>query len=118
MLSKVVALHTLAIHIVDRGVMLDAKERTRVANISRACGICVSSEETTDAPKPRIPLPRPLSRYTKEGGVPLREQHFADTHGDRAMHHPLASCIVWDCGHGMLESMPYHEAPVWAQQET
>lgn len=33
------------------------------------------------------------------------------------MHHPLASCIVWDCGHGMMESMPYHDAPVWAQQE-
>lgn len=33
------------------------------------------------------------------------------------MHRPLASCIVWDGGNGMLESSPYHEAPVWAQQE-
>lgn len=34
----------------------------------------VSSEETTDTPKPRMPLPRPLSHYAKEGGVPLQDQ--------------------------------------------
>lgn len=55
----------------------------------------VSSEETADGPKPRVPLPRSLSHYAKEGGAPLREPHFADRHGDLAMHHPLTSCIVW-----------------------
>lgn len=36
----------------------------------------VSCEETTDAPKPRMPLPKPLSHYAKEGGVPLQDQPF------------------------------------------
>lgn len=82
----------------------------------RSGAVIVSSEETTGAPKPRTPLPRPLSHYAQEGGAPLQYHHFTANYGYRAMHHPQCSCAIWDCGHGMMESVPYLEVPVWAQQ--
>lgn len=42
-ISKDVAIQQLAIHIVDHDALLDVKDRTRLANISRAC---VSREDT------------------------------------------------------------------------
>ena len=77
----------------------------------------VSCEETTGSPKPRTPLPRPLSHYATERGVPLQDQHVTDMNGYRTMHHPQCACVIWDCGNGVLESVPYHEAHVWVQQD-
>lgn len=77
----------------------------------------VSSEETTDTPKPRLPLPRPLSQYAKEGGAPLQDQPFTEHYGHRAMHHRQCACAIWDCGNRMMEPVPYHAEPVWAQPD-
>ena len=38
----------------------------------------VSSEDTTSTPKPRTPLPRPMSHYATQGGVPLQDQHVTE----------------------------------------
>lgn len=57
-----------------------------------------------------------MLRLSKGDGVSLEDQGADEEHGSCPTHHPHCSCVVWDCGTGMVQSIPYHEAPVWAQQ--
>lgn len=76
----------------------------------------VCSEETTDTPKPSMSRPMPLSHSAKDGCVPLQDQHVTEHYGYRARHHPQWPFAIWDCGHGVMETVPFH-APVWAQSD-
>lgn len=77
----------------------------------------VSGEETADNPKPRMPIPQSMLRFTKGDGVSIEDQCVNEEHGYRPMHHPHCSWVVWDCGNGMVQPIPYHEAPIWAQPD-
>lgn len=88
----------------------------RVGERELRAGLEVAScEETAGEPKPRMPFPKDLSGYTRERGIAMSDLNERISRNYRAFHFNPVPCLVWECGRGLMASLSYEEAPVWAQ---
>lgn len=72
-------------------------------------------EETAGETKPRIRLPDGVGGLTRERGIAMNDLGELNPLHYRTEHHNHVPCIVWDCRDGVIQTLSYEEASVWAQ---
>ena len=72
------------------------------------------SGEAAGGPRHRTQLPDDMMGDVQGQGISMSGLGIAIPNFNYAVHHHHASCIVWDCGNGLVKTMSYAESFVWA----